>query len=529
MGTLVDSLGRVSGNLIRAEDWNALLSAVEALDTRLSGQITTLSNSVDTRFAAVNTSITNLTAAVSTLSSQVSALNTKVDTLKMSFDSFRTNTEGLIAQFYRVTLHTDYLYYAVGEVAEITAQVTDLRGNPLSLTASNRPWIDFVATWGKFRVASGFESRSAANERSMAVRVNTQGVAKVRLHAECVEGLAWDTEDAMSNFMHSSVEGTGKNVAKHMLDSASPSQAKAAGAFKMATVAYESAAGSGMSAYADAYFSKAKVAGKHRGAGAIAQDAWKDYQTTVLAFAKGDADPRTPDQARGASSMQVTFRDWLIAWIDNDYLDDVLVVADDYRKRFDAKFKDDFKESLDAVSEEVDEILHGKGILGRKRHAKAIQDALDKVDPPRGAYKDDVVMAVKDAMTVQESVDMPEAVHAGAAKEAGVFRAMARAGTNAHARVVKLTEQVAKMEQGVQGVTEQMSGVRRDFASLDGRMTASFSEGGVVQLLNSRMESVSRQVQVIQGLNVSEVQNKLVMLEGIGNRLASLETAFHSR
>ncbi|MGH2542242.1 MAG: hypothetical protein ACRDIB_05585, partial [Ardenticatenaceae bacterium] len=105
MGELVDQLGnKVPGQLVKSVDWNALVVAVEQLGETLGQRID------------------ELAAQLELLSGEVAGVAGRVTTLEGSV--------AILRQQYRVTLATNRLQYALGEVAEITAQLTDIEGNP---------------------------------------------------------------------------------------------------------------------------------------------------------------------------------------------------------------------------------------------------------------------------------------------------------------------------------------------------------------------------------------------------------------
>src|SRR5829696_6675196 len=172
MGELVDRLGnKAAGQLIKSEGWNALVAAVEDLST-----------TVNDRFAAMD--------------ADLQGLRTRFEALAEEFIDFRGVVEPLLGEYYRLTMETTRTNYAIGELAEITARVTDLRGNPLDLSnEANRPWIDFVvASWGQLKPVAGFESLGGAGDRTISVRTDTQGVARVHLRSDHAEGFTDEDE-----------------------------------------------------------------------------------------------------------------------------------------------------------------------------------------------------------------------------------------------------------------------------------------------------------------------------------------------
>src|SRR5688572_2639402 len=111
MGVLADTLGgKLSGDLIRASDWNDLITAIEGIEASPDERITTLSESVDERFATVDAALTGLQTTVGTLEDRVDGIETQLQALKQ--------------RFRRVTLQTDQTDFVIGELAQITGVMT---------------------------------------------------------------------------------------------------------------------------------------------------------------------------------------------------------------------------------------------------------------------------------------------------------------------------------------------------------------------------------------------------------------------
>ncbi|MCB0128147.1 MAG: hypothetical protein KDE58_38040, partial [Caldilineaceae bacterium] len=175
MGELVDTFGnKEPGQLILAADWNALVAAIESTVDTINTRIDGVESSLGDRLTAVE-------GDLATLQEQVAGLETTVDVLR---------------EQHRVTLSTSSSSFALGQVATITAQVTDFEGNPLPglNNVANRPWVDFFTVWGKLKAVAGFTNVGGAGERTIAVRVNADGIAQVTLRAESTEELSDEQE-----------------------------------------------------------------------------------------------------------------------------------------------------------------------------------------------------------------------------------------------------------------------------------------------------------------------------------------------
>ena len=158
MGTQVIPLnelgGKGSGQLIRSNDWNSLVAAVSGLQAT----VTSLSTSVDQRFAAVNQSLASV-------SGQLAAVDRRV-----------AHLETVFKDYYRVNMITSQTIYAIGELAVITVQVTDLDGHVIVFAVPDRPWITFLTTWGRLQADAGFDTLGGFGDRGVSVRTDTAGV-----------------------------------------------------------------------------------------------------------------------------------------------------------------------------------------------------------------------------------------------------------------------------------------------------------------------------------------------------------------
>jgi len=287
--TFVDQFGNKSaGELIRAELWNKLMSALDDLAT------------------SVNTQLATLESEVTTLTTSVGQLQTDVGTIS-----------GELTQYFKVSLSTTRVTYATGEEATIAAQVTDLAGNTVAFTDETRPWIDFVAVWGHLRAADGFESQtgdSSGGDRAVSIRTNAQGLAQALLRAEVGPELPLEVHADVGATLTAKLTDQ-RTISQAILDAPTPSDAKNAGAFAAFTAEYDRPAAKNVRSYLDTYYihQAPSVIGKI--APPIVGPRWRDYASIVVALARADSDPTTPDRARGAAAIRVGFRDWVAPWL----------------------------------------------------------------------------------------------------------------------------------------------------------------------------------------------------------------------
>ncbi|MCP4656405.1 MAG: hypothetical protein GY856_13410, partial [bacterium] len=114
MGALVDDFGgKGSGQLIRSDDWNGLIAGIEQ-------NLSELSDRVDTGLEQVN--------------DQLGGLSDAVEELQGDLTGFRDSIEELTRSYYRLSLVATRRRFAIGELGEIVAQVTGLRGEALELS-----------------------------------------------------------------------------------------------------------------------------------------------------------------------------------------------------------------------------------------------------------------------------------------------------------------------------------------------------------------------------------------------------------
>jgi archaellum component FlaC len=531
MGELVDKLGnKAEGLLIKSSDWNVLVQAVEDNDTAIDA----LSASVDERFKTVDTQITNLDTKVDTvrtdlkqlvsdLSDSVDAklanLHIKIDTVTETLAALAARINPIITSYCRLTLNTGRLNYAIGQLAEIIARVTDLEGHPIDV-GGGRPWIDFVTSWGQLKPADGFQSRGGVGDRTLSVQVNTQGEARVFLRSDFAEGFSDDEEDEVSAALTTVVSGINISVANTILDAQTPVEAKNKGAFRTMSLEYDRSDAVTVRKFMDAHYLRNPylVTGKltptftHR---------WRDYRATVLAFVKKDSDPRTPDESRGVSSIQITFRDWIGPWLALDYLGETTSLVEDAKNKLNPKITGDYLQSVGLFKQEVDDRIRNKGVMGKFREFKVLRDALDRVTGPSGqppAFLNKLTRTMKDAIDIQHALEGAQTAAIGAPERTQAFQAFTNAAVRSDTDVSEVSKvvndirnQVGQIDQKIQQQVNQS--VSKSVSELE-------KPGGAIDSIKKSVQSVSGQVNEIQKLGrVEEVKNQLTKIEEVSNRL----------
>ncbi len=419
MGALMDALQRSSGELIRSTDWNALISAVEGIEVSLNERIT---NEV----ATVTGRLDGLDGEVGQLQEQAEEIGTRLTTVETELADAVALVERIRDRFRGVTLQTPRSNFAIGELAQISAQITDLSGQPVTFGSGEaRPWVDFVTAWGQLRPVPGFTSAGGAGDRTISVQVNAEGVARVHLRAEHAEGFAEEVEQEVAAALTTSIGTTQQTVVEAILAANTPLEARERGAFTLLTTEYERKDARSMQQYVDGYYLKnpaivgGKVAGNffHR---------WRDYRSTVMAFAKSDGDPRTADPNLGACSIQVTFRDWIGPWIHLDFFDRPQL-SNDYAREIERVITPDLGQTNRAIRDRVRDLVSDAGLIGKHRVYDSLVVAMDRVEvttPP--AFMEDLRTTVKNGIRVQQGLEYGQNVGIRAATESVAIDAFAQ-------------------------------------------------------------------------------------------------------
>lgn len=461
--TLLNTLDeKLAGHLIRHNDWNDLVGVVKNIAT------------------AVKTIVdADLITKVTTLQGQV---NTLLTTTIPNIDGRLQAVEDSIApllQNYVMTLRSSRQHYALGEVCEITVQVTDLQ----SALVTPRPWVDFVCSWGKLRAATGFaSSQLGEGGNSLSVQVNAEGVAKVLLSSGPKTASA-QQELQMMAIMSNLVEGETYTVADAVMQAPTPGDARAKKAYKQMHREYERADSGIWRNYADSY----TYGGAGRWGGVIVSGEWEYHYATVMAFARPDGNPTTPDGARAAASIQISFRDWVSSW-GNDYVID----RDDLEVELERDWGNilvvEEENPLDKLWHRVEEQIRDRGIWGRQKYYEAGQDAII-----RGSGTGDPMRAAKDqvgkALAAQAAADVSQMQAAASRQQQGapVMGAYMAQGTR--------TESISKQVAQVSAEAGQARGLSESVAVLEGRMQNTEQLGrniqGSLQLINENVRGIN--------------------------------------
>ncbi len=428
MGELVDDFGgKVSGELIKATDWNGMLAKVESMFDDLA---------------------TDLGARIDTLEDRADTLETRAGDAEARLDDAESTLQAINSRLRRLDLNTATTRFAIGQRGRITARVTALDGQALDLSnAATRPWVDFVTVWGTLKAADGFTSRGGAGDQTLSVQVNADGVAEVLIRAAHAEAFAEEEEQEVEGFMALQPQaGMSQTIADLVLQANTPRDANMSFAYQAISAEYDQIAAANppvFQRYIDTYY----VAQPSRAFGnftSVFTQRWRDYRATVMAFVKPDSNPTTADGAMASASIQVTFRDWIAPWIITDYLPGLGVLQNNYADRFRNLIGQDLGLSLNGIIDDVDDIIRGKGILAQQRDLLAVDAAIGGMrfdtDPP--PFMTDLVQAVKFGSQVQHAMFYSQTVTPGSAGGALGFSAIAGSAGRSTSEATRVQEQL---------------------------------------------------------------------------------------
>ncbi|MBE9139545.1 hypothetical protein IQ254_20485 [Nodosilinea sp. LEGE 07088] len=486
MGLLADAIGnKVAGELIKSQDWNQLVAALETVEASLTERVDSLE--------------TTLTGQITTLGEQITGLRTDVDALEAVVNP-------LLQQYYRLNLSTARVSYALGQLAEITVQLTDLQGNIPTFTAQNRPWVDLVSTWGQFKPVSGFASRGGVGDRTLSVQVNTSGLAQVQLRSDYAEGLADEDEDEMAVVLQSRPQGMTTTVAEAILNATTPLEARPT--YQLLRSEYERS--SRVQTYLDTHYIRHPAIA----VGTLLPrlgSRWREYRATVMAFVKPDSDPTTADASLGVSSLQVTFRDWIGPWI-VDYINPPVVElpVDLYRDRLRPRITPRYAESTELLKTEVADIVRDKGLLGKQRDYRVLNEALNQLNPEVAPpFLNVLTESMRDAIGIQQALGASQTKAIGITTQEVGFKVFSDAALRADTNTAAAQETLAANLQTQ--VNQSLDQARQTLQQEQQAFRASIeSENGVVQrAIRQQISPLQDQVSVLRNLDPAVVNRQL--------------------
>lgn len=473
----ITELGKLNnkepGHLIRHDDWNTLVNAVidnltatKAIqDLDLPKQINDLS--------------INLTKAIGDLRTE----------LKSDLDKLKLQVAPLLAN-YAVTMQASKDRYAEGEIATITMKVTALDGT----LVSPRPWVDFVCTWGTLNPAAGFASSNKGESgNSLSVQVNDRGVAQVLLSAPTGSAISVSDLGAVASMMTMKVGASQQTVAEAILGAATPQDTSAVQAFEILNLEYDKPGNSPWTTYVNAVQMSPSAAGvAHWGSSST----FKDRFTTVMAFARPDSQATSPDGARGAASIQLTFRE-VVSTSTSGYV--VPGKDDRFKKDIHDIFELAVENPLDKLDDRVNVDLKGRGTRYRVKYLNTVREVLHELAST--TTKADVAKVVKQA---EAGVSMQLASESGgwtgvaqSAEQGTALMRGAYAQSTETKAVGQQVAQVATTAQAAKGLAEAVS-------LMEGRIQNTESLGRNIQ---SSLLTINESVRNLKPLDETTLQS----------------------
>jgi len=472
-------------------------------------------------------------------------LNDTMSQLQQDLVDLRETVEPVVKKFYRVTLETTKIHYALGELAEITAHITDLQGNPLPLTLTTRPWVDFVTSWGQLKPDPKFDSRGGVGDRAVSVRTDLRGVARVRLQAEHIDEIDDNDEQEVAALMK--VEINGSPLSDIIVRAEAPQGTEVEKAFQELTKAYDQGINinnlqvvGSVRNYVDAYYIKNAPLITGRFVKPVFRNRWRDYRSTILAFVKDDSNPLTPDQSRGSSSIQVTHRDWIRSWLSNDYfvLKDTLL--DNITASLNNKITDTLGESINNVKTEVTEFVSNTGLVGKQRNYRIVHEALDRLTlttPP--PFLNTLTRSVQDAISIQHTLENAQGATVGLPNRNVAFEVFTNVSSSTDIDLetlrrekdidvealrndfAEITKQLSQARSDISAFQKEINGVKVNVGSLGGRLDVTLAEGGQLHTLQAQLQTVSDRVNILNTFDVIDVQSKLAQITTLARQFES--------
>ncbi len=493
--TLKTLADKEAGQLIRHTDWNALIESLVTMGGTVEDNIGRL-DQVEGDLATLQTDLGDAVA--------------RLDQAEQDLQTLSNQVAPLLDQ-YLVRTSCERVRYAMGEVCEITAEVTTLTGEPVS----GRPWVDFVTSWGRLRSVSGFSSRAGVGDNSLSVRVNSDGIARVQLRADHTEGFTETEEQEVQNSLQTVVEASSLSIANTILNASSPTEFTARSAFTALSLEYERNDSNAMRSYVDTYFVRMPEY-QVRPIRPNPFTNWRDYRATVMAMAKPDGDPTSADYSRGGSSIQITFRDWINYWI-NDYALDINPYVQAILPELEPIFARPVAEATFEFEGLMEQKLLDKGVIGRMKTFDILKEAVIQVGDPTDPAKTRFQEQVSKAVAVQGANDVNQWIYS-------VNGNAAQGTPNAQAllSVQKQSADIGSEVADLSGKVQESENIGQSIAVLEGRMQAA---EGVGVNIDQRLNLINDSVKAINVLDETSIQsgvNKITAdIQLIRNQLGS--------
>ena len=271
----------------------------------------------------------------------------------------------------------------------------------------------------------------------------------------------------------------------------------------------------GVRSFLDTYYVHKAPAVIGKIAPPIVSPRWRDYASIVVALARADSDPTTPDQARGAASIRVGFRDWIAPWLFLHYFhpEQLAPSIADFRSKLQPHFTPDYFDTVTRLKGEVSNLVGpDRGLVGRIRDFQAVHGALDGVQVSQpAALVAQVTQTVQQAVAMQQAFEPVQAATIAAGDGGIALDALTDSSVQASTDVGALKSQVTAIQSKVDDVGAQVGDAHNRLSTLDGRVAEASS---TLATVTSSVSSVSTQVNKVQELYPDSVKQSFLELKG---------------
>jgi len=487
------------GNLVRANDWNTLVAQLQAIGVIVGKQQEELQrvDTLETQLAALEDradALENLIGDGNGTTGTILSRLQNVEDNKLDeeiFNQYKTTLDPLLMQ-YTITLETDDSSYLLGEVATITARVRLLDGS----TVSNRPWLDFLVSWGDIQAVSGFDTRPGAGGRSVSVRTDSNGIARVRIKAENLAYTSTSVDTEMQAFFAADIlsQGQTRTMREAIMGAANPQDNSMRLIFAETTHVYDNGS-NGIRELTDMYYH-----GHHSPSNNfwMPSGTWNDHRSTIAVFAKDDSNPETPDSGKGVGSIQINFRDWVGPWIGayrpdepldkGPWITDIPEILEDPRYR------------PEILIDYIDENTKGLGLLGKHKVLESIGAIVAQGGGPAiNPAAEPVVSVVADAVKTQKNMDFVSYGDSGLTGRGLV----AIAQTLNHAATTGLVKtQVNSVESQISEIDTRANDLETNYSVLNTRVNESTAQGENLMLSLGSIENKVGNISIVDADSV---------------------------
>ena len=492
------------GNLVRSDDWNSLVGQMLTLGTIVSTQQENYEDNI-IRISAVEARLTELDAQVDAIANLIGESGDGDETIlsrledveetkleKETFAQYQATLDPLLLQ-YTVTLETDDVSYLLGEVATLTATVRRLDNSAVT----TRPWLDFLVSWGDVQAVSGFETRPGAGGRSVSVRTNSAGIARVRIKAENLAQTSDTTDIEMQAFFATEISSQNQTrvMRQAIMEAANPQDNFMAVMYATTTQRYDSGS-LGIQIVTDQYYQ-----GRFFGAASdlfFPTGSWRDYRATIAVFAKDDSNPETPDFGKGVSSIQINFRDWIGPWI-VDYEPDIPYLEGPWVVDIpDIILDPDYRPEL--LIDYFDERITGLGLLGKHKALESMAAVIGQVgDSQINPGAGPLINVIGDAVKTQKNMDFFS--YGDAATQGRELTALSQAVQQAAGTGV-VQDQVQSVETQVASIDSKATSLETSYSMLNGRVNETTVQGESLMLALSSIDNKVGNINIVDADSV---------------------------